>query len=148
VSGSVTSNVVIPSSRSAVVLLANSETRLGALSNALVAELLPQSELPVIAGAPSLDVLRRYLSQLASAQVDRTTLSDDFNAELTPALERAAAASIAQLGGIGTVTIISRGERGGFEYSVFQMTVGTTRAVGTMYRAPNGKIEQVLFTRQ
>ena len=148
VSGSVTSNVVLPGTRSAVVLLANSETGLGALSNALVARLLPQTDLPKIAGLAALEAIRTYLAQLAAGKVDRATLSTDFNAHLTPALEQAAAASIAALGGLGTVTVVDRLERGGMEVAVFRMLVGKTPATGTMYRSPDGKIQQVLFTRQ
>ena len=148
VSGSVTSNVVLPGTRSAVVLLANSETGLGALSNALVAKLLPQTDLPKIAGPPASDAITAYLTQLAAGKVDRSKLSDDFNAHLTPALEQAAAASIASLGGIGNVQVVNRVERGGMEVAVFRMTVGKTPASGTMYRSPDGKIQQVLFTRQ
>lgn len=148
VSGSVTSNVVLPGTRSAVVLLANSETGLGALSNALVAKLLPQTDLPTIAGPPASDALTAYLTQLAAGKVDRSKLSDDFNAQLTPALEKAAAASIASLGGISNVQVVNRAERGGMEVAAFRMMVGKTPANGTMYRSPDGKIQQVLFTRQ
>ncbi|HEX3866704.1 MAG TPA: serine hydrolase domain-containing protein [Gemmatimonadaceae bacterium] len=148
VSGSVTSNAVLPGTRSAVVLLANSETGLGALSNALVAKLLPQTDLPKIAGLSANDVLTAYLMQLAAGKVDRSTLSDDFNAHLTPALEQAAAASIKSLGGISNVQVVNRAERGGMEVAAFRMTVGKTPANGTMYRSPDGKIQQVLFTRQ
>jgi CubicO group peptidase (beta-lactamase class C family) len=148
VSGSVTSNVVLPGTRSAVVLLANSETGLGALSNALVAKLLPQTDLPRIAGAPALEAVKAYLTQLAAGHVDRSTLGADFDAHLTPALEQAASTSITSLGGIGTVTIAGLRERGGMEVAIFRMMVGKTPANGTMYRTPDGKIQQVLFTRQ
>ena len=82
-----TSNVVLPGTRSAVVLLANSETGLGTLSNALVAKLLPQTDLPKIAGPAAIEAVTSYLTQLAAGKVDRSKLSDDFNAHLTPALE-------------------------------------------------------------
>jgi CubicO group peptidase (beta-lactamase class C family) len=148
VSGNVTSNVVLPATRSAVVLLANSETGLGALSNALLSKLMPQPDLPTIAGLPAIDAVRAYLTQLAAGKVDRATLSDDFNAHLTPEREKAAAASLAQLGAITNLTVVNRVERGGLEVASFRMLVGKTPATGTMYRAPSGKIEQVLFTRQ
>ena len=147
VSGSVTSNTVLPGTRSAVVLLANSETGLGALSNALVSKLLPQTDLPHIAGPPAIDAIKTYLTQLAAGHVDRATLSDDFNAHLTPSLEQAAATTIASLGAIANINVVNRVERGGMEVAVFRMMVGTTPASGTMYRSPDGKIQQVLFTR-
>ncbi len=148
VSGSVTANTVLPATRSAVVLLANSETGLGELSNALVAALLPQADLPAIAGLPALEAAKTYLSQLAAGKVDRSTLSADFNAHLTPALEAAAAASLTALGGISNVQVVSRRERGGMEVAVLRLLVGNVPTSGTMYRTPDGKIQQVLITRQ
>lgn len=148
VSGSVTSNTVLPGSRSAVVLLANSETGLGGLSNALVSKLLPQVDVPKIAGLPALDAAKAYLTQLAAGKVDRATLSEDFNAHLTPALEQAASKSITALGGISDVRVVTRVERGGMEVAVLRMMVGKVATSGTMYRTPDGKIQQVLITRQ
>jgi CubicO group peptidase (beta-lactamase class C family) len=120
VSGNVTSNVVLPATRSAVVFLANSETELGALSNALLSKLMPQPDLPTIAGLPAIDAIRAYLTQLAAGKVDRSTLSDDFNAHLTPEREKAAAASLAQLGAITNLTVVNRVERGGLEVAFFR----------------------------
>ena len=147
VSGSVTSNTVLPASRSAVVLLANSETGLGALSNALVAKLLPQVDAPRIAGLSALDAARAYLSQLAAGKVDRSTLSADFNAHLTPALEQAASSSIGALGGIANVHVLGLRERGGMEVAILRLMVGKVPTAGTMYRTPDGKIQQVLINR-
>jgi len=148
VSGSVSQNTVLPATRSAVVLLANSETGLGALTNALVAKLLPQVDVPSIAGPPALEAVTAYLTQLAAGKVDRSNLSDDFNAQLTPALEAAAAKSITSLGGIRNVQVVALRERGGMEVAVLRMMLGTVPTAGTMYRSPDGKIQQVLITRQ
>lgn len=148
VSGSVTQNTVLPASRSAVVLLANSETGLGALNNALIAKLLPQTDLPKVAGLPALEAVKMYLSQLEKGAVDRSTLSDDFSAHLTPALERAAASQLAALGGIANVQVVGLRERGGMEVAILRMMVGKATVAGSMYRTPDGKIQQVLITRQ
>jgi carboxylesterase type B/CubicO group peptidase (beta-lactamase class C family) len=148
VSGSVTQNTVLPASRSAVVLLANSETGLGALNDALVAKLLPQTDLPKVAGLPALEAVKIYLSQLEKGAVDRATLSDDFSAHLTPALERAAAAQLTALGGISKVQVLGLRERGGMEVAILRMMVGKVPVDGSMYRTPDGKIQQVLITRR
>jgi carboxylesterase type B/CubicO group peptidase (beta-lactamase class C family) len=148
VSGSVTQNTVLPASRSAVVLLANSETGLGELSNALVAKLLPQTDLPKIGGLPALDAAKAYLNQLERGTVDRSTLSEDFSAHLTPALERTAAAQLTKLGGISSVQVLGLRERGGMEVVILRLMVGKTPVTGSMYRTPDGKIQQVLITRQ
>ncbi len=147
VSGSVTQNTVLPATRSAVVLLANSETGLGVLNNALVAKLLPQVDVPKLAGLPALDAAKAYLSQLEKEAVDRSTLSEDFNAHLTPALERAAAAQLTKLGGISGVQVLGLRERGGMEVAILRLMVGKLPVSGSMYRTPDGKIQQVLITR-
>jgi D-alanyl-D-alanine carboxypeptidase len=147
VSGSVTQNTVLPATRSAVVLLANSETGLGALNNALVAKLLPQTDLPKIAGLPALDAAKAYLSQLEKGVVDRATLSEEFSAHLTVALERAAAAQLTKLGGVSSVQLLGLRERGGMEVAILRLMVGKTPVSGSMYRTPDGKIQQVLITR-
>jgi D-alanyl-D-alanine carboxypeptidase len=147
VSGSVTQNTVLPATRSAVVLLANSETGLGALNNALVAKLLPQTDLPKIARLPALEAAKAYLSQLEKGVVDRATLSEDFSAHLTPALERTAAAQLTKLGRISAVQVLGLRERGGMEVAILRLMVGKTAVSGSMYRTPDGKIQQVLITR-
>ena len=148
VSGSVTVNTVLPATHSAVVLLANSETGLGALGNALVAELMPRADVPTISGPPAVDAATTYLSQLTAGKVDRSTLSADFDAHLTPALEAAAAASLTALGGISNVEVIRIAERGGMEVAILRLLVGKTLASGSMYRTPDGRIQQVLIRRE
>ena len=148
VSGSVTQNTVLPASRSAVVLLANSETGLGALNNSLVAKLMPQVDVPKVAGLSALDAAKAYLAQLAAGKVDRTTLGDDFRAHLTPELEKAAAASLVKLGDITNVQVVGRAERGGMEVARLRLMVGKVAVSGSMYRTPDGKIQQVLISRQ
>ena len=148
VSGNVTQNTVIPASRSAVVLLANKEIGLGALANAIVTRLLPVADVPKIAGLPAIDAITAYLTQLAVGHVDRSSLSDDFNAYLTPAREKAAAESLTKLGPITELRVVRTVERGGMEVAILRMNVGNISVGGTMYRTPNGKIEQVLIERQ
>ncbi|MFI5311693.1 MAG: serine hydrolase domain-containing protein [Gemmatimonadales bacterium] len=147
VSGSVAQNTVLPALRSAVVLLANSESALGGLGNAIVAKLLPQLDVPKIAGLAALDAAKAYLSQLAAGRVDRSTLGDDFNAHLTPEKEKAAAASLSRLGAITNIQVAGTAERGGMEVAGIRFTVGKTAATGSMYRTPDGKIQQFLIGR-
>jgi CubicO group peptidase (beta-lactamase class C family) len=148
VSGSVAQNTVLPGLRSAVVLLANSETALGGLSNAIVAKLLPQVDVPKIAGLNALDAAKAYLAQLSAGKVNRLTLGDDFNAHLTPEMEKAAAAALSRLGAITNVQVAGTAERGGMEVAGIRFVVGKTAATGSMYRTPDGKIQQFLISRQ
>ena len=148
VSGSVAVNTVLPASRSAVVLLANSEIGLGALNGAIVAKLLPQVDVPKIAGLSARDAATAYLAQLASGKVDRGTLGEDFSAFLTPEREQSAAQSLSKLGAITNVEIVRTAERGGMEVAVVRFSVGSVKANGSMYRSPDGKIQQFLITKE
>ena len=147
VSGSVTQNTVLPGLRSAVVLLANSEMSLGPLTRALVARLTPQADVPKVAGLTALEAIKGYLAQLAAGKVDRSTLGDDFNAHLTPEREKAAAASLSRLGAITDVQVTGTRERGGMEVAGLRFQAGKVTATGSMYRTPDGKIQQVLIGR-
>jgi D-alanyl-D-alanine carboxypeptidase len=149
VSGFVAQNTIIPSTKSALVVLSNSDfSPVGALNQELVAKLLPSTDVPTIAGASALDAAKKFLTELEQGTVDRSTISADFDAYLTPEKLATAQRSLNALGAISNINVVNRGERGGLEVSVVQFTVGTTPAQGLMYRAPNGKVEEFLFSRR
>jgi hypothetical protein len=52
------------------------------------------------------------------------------------------------MGEISQVQPGSIGERGGLEVSTLRILVGATPISTLMYRAPDGKIEQFLFSRR
>ena len=149
VSGFVAQNTVIPSTRSALVVLSNSDfSPIGALNQELLEKLLPRSaDVPAVAGPPALDAARKFLADLEQGRVDRSTISADFDAYLTPDKLVTAQRSLSALGPISNIRVAGLRERGGMEVAIVQFTVGTTAAQGLMYRAPNGKIEEFLFSR-
>ncbi len=147
VSGFVTSNTVIPSTRSAVVLMANEDfASLGDLSNAIVAKLLPRAGLPAVQGPPALEAARELLASLRLGRPDRTTLGDEFNAYLTPA--RVAEAQARLWAGVSNLVLENRVERGGMEVAALRFLVGTVPAQALLYRTPDGKIQEFLMYRQ
>ncbi len=91
---------------------------------------------------------RPYLAQLAAGKVNRSTLGADFNDHLTADREKTAAASLSRLGAITNVRIVGTAERGGMEVARIRFTAGTVAAAGSMYRTPDGKIQQFLIARQ
>jgi D-alanyl-D-alanine carboxypeptidase len=149
VSGFLAQNTMIPATRSAVVLLTNSDyAPLGVLDSAIVHRLVPEVDVPEIHGPPALEAARTFLMALQQGQVDRSTLGDDFNAFLTPELVASAHTSLGRLGritGLGVDTIV---ERGGMEVAILRFRVGQTPAQGYMYRTPDGKIQELLIARQ
>jgi CubicO group peptidase (beta-lactamase class C family) len=147
--GIVTQNIVIPATRSGVVTLANVDfAATGEITSALVAKLMPHVDVPKVAGLPALDAAKAFLASIEAGKVDRSTLGDDFNALLTDAHIAKDRASLASLGKVSEVVVRRTVERGGMEVAIVEYKVGTTPARTSMYRTPDGKIQQFLINRQ
>src|SRR6266545_3553903 len=64
-SGFVAQNTVIPRTRSAVVVLSNSDfSPIGALNQELVAKLIPRVDVPAVRGLSALEAARKFLTEL------------------------------------------------------------------------------------
>ena len=149
VSGFVAQNTIIPATRSAVVMLSNTDfSPIGALQQELVSRLMPPSpDVPVVKGASALDAARKFLSELEKGTVDRTTLGDDFSAYLTAEKIKVGRQALNALGSISKLRLAGTRERGGMEVATVIFDAGTTSAVGLMYRTPDGKVQQFLISR-
>jgi D-alanyl-D-alanine carboxypeptidase len=149
VSGFVAQNTIIPSIKSALVVLSNSDfSPVGELNQQLLAKLLPKTgDVPAIAGLSAADAAKKFLSELEQGRVDRSNLSADFDAYLTPEKIATAQKSLNALGPISNVRVTGLRERGGMEVAIIQFNVGSTAAQGLMYRTPDGKLEEFLFSR-
>jgi len=151
VSGFGARNAMIPATRSAVVVMANADYSGGVLDTiqeAVLAKMMPVANAPKIAGAPARDAALDMLRQIRSGAVDRSMLSAEYSAFLTPARLAAMSKSLRDAGEISQVETGSIGERGGLEVSTLRMLAGTTPIATSMYRPPDGKIEQFLFSRR
>ena len=149
VSGFVAQNTVVPATRSALVVLSNSDfSPVGGLNQDLLSKLLPGSpDVPTVRGLSALDAAKKFLSELEQGTVDRATISPDFDAYLTPAKVASARNALKALGPISLVRVAGLRERGGMEVAIVRFNVGTTEAQGLMYRTSDGKIEEFLFSR-
>src|SRR6185503_12971277 len=149
VSGFVAQNTIIPSTKSALVVLSNSDfSPVGELNQQLLTKLLPKTgDVPTIAGLSAVDAAKKFLSELEQGRVDRSTISADFDAYLTAPKIAAAQKALNALGPITNVRIGGVGERGGMEVATVLFNVGSTPARGLMYRTPDGKVEEFLFSR-
>ena len=150
VSGFVAQNTVIPSTKSALVILSNSDfSPIGALDQELLNKLMPRGvDVPAVHGPSALEAATRFLTNLAQGSVDRSTISPDFDAYLTTDKVATAQRSLSALGPITNVKVAGLRERGGMEVAIVTFKVGSTPAQGEMYRDPDGKIEEFLFARQ
>jgi len=146
VSGFVAENIVVPATRSAIVMMANTDfASLDSLEDHILDKLVPHVDVPTINGLSARDAARTFLVGLQSGRVDRSTLGDDYSAFLTPALVQSATKS---LGPISNVEIDNTAERGGMEVALIHFNTGKQSAGALMYRTPDGKIQEVLFQRQ
>jgi D-alanyl-D-alanine carboxypeptidase len=150
VSGFVAQNTVIPATRSAVVLLSNTDfSPIGALNQELVSRLMSRGvDVPAVKGAPALDAAKKFLTELEKGSVDRSTLGEDFNVFLTPAKIASGRKALNAMGPISKIRVANLVERGGMEVAVVLFDVGRTSARGLMYRTPDGKVQEFLFSRE
>jgi CubicO group peptidase (beta-lactamase class C family) len=150
VSGFVAENSVIPATRSAVVMLSNTDASpIRPLQQQIVAKLMPRSgDIPVVSGAPAIDVAKTFLGALEQGTVDRATLGEDFDAYLTADKVAGARKALGVMGKISNVRIAGTGERGGMEVTTVAFSAGHTAARAVMFRSRDGKIQEFLFSRE
>ena len=150
VSGFVAQNTIMPATKSALVVLSNSDfSPVGELNQLLLAKLMPKTgDIPTIRGLSAVDAAKKFLTELEQGTVDRSTISADFDAYLTTDKISTARKSLNALGAISNVRVVATNERGGMEVAVVEFNVGSTAARGLMYRTPDGKLEEFLFSRR
>lgn len=149
VAGSVSQSVIIPATRSAIVIFSNTGfASTAGIVNALVQRLTPHGDVPAVSGLSAIDAAQQFLASLERGTIDRSTLGDDFNALMTDERVATDRKSLATHGPITDVRVVRTVERGGMAVAVVQYKVGTTLAQSLMYRTPDGKIQQFLVDRR
>ncbi len=151
VSGFGARNALIPSSRSAVAVMANADWAggvLDAIESAVLAKLMPAADAPVVAGPPAREVALDLLAQIRTGEVNRALLGAEYDAFLTPARLAVMSRSLRDAGEVADVQAGPIRERGGMEVSSLTLKVGQTAASTLMYRTPDGKVQEFLFSRR
>ena len=150
VSGFVAQNTIIPATRSAVVMLSNTDfSPIGALQQEIVAKLLPRGvDVPPVSGAAALDAAKKFLTELEKGTVDRSTLGDDFSVYMSAEKIATGRKALNTLGVISGIKVVNTVERGGMEVAAVQFDVGSTPSQGLMYRTADGKVQEFLFSRR
>ncbi|HLL23495.1 MAG TPA: serine hydrolase, partial [Kofleriaceae bacterium] len=147
VGGFHTRNAIIPRTRSAVILLTNDEyTDITSVADKIVSLLVAEQAAPAVAGPPADQAARALVMQLQRGVIDRSTLGDDLSAYFDDARVAAAARELSALGE-PTVHVTSRGERGGLEVTRLSIEFARETVDASMFRSPDGKIRQLLFSR-
>ena len=151
VSGFLAENYIIPRTKSAVVVLLNSEESgaMNALHAKLVSALVTENAgVPKVAGPPALDAAKAMFRSLQAGQVDRSLLGDEFSQYLTAERLARAATALKPLGEPSDVKAGSLAERGGMEVSRIVFSFGGSSVAASMFRSTDGRIQQFLLTRQ
>jgi D-alanyl-D-alanine carboxypeptidase len=150
VEGFVASNLAVPSTRSAAVLLSNySGGGPGAIFDKLVEAILPAPtvDIPAISGPPAVEAQKLLLAAYQAGKVDRALLGEEFNVFLTEAKLRTASLELKPYGEPTKADVESTNERGGMEVSVVRFTFPKGTLRGLMYRTPDGKIQQFFVSK-
>jgi CubicO group peptidase (beta-lactamase class C family) len=136
-------NAVVPSTKSALVLLCNKDGGLGSLPETLTALVLKEeSNIPRIAGLAAADAVKKVFAQLQSAEVDRSQFGEEFNLYLSDEKVTGAAKRLKVLGAPKSAQVIRTYERGGLEVTTTLLKFDSKELQVLMYRAPQGRIEQ------
>jgi D-alanyl-D-alanine carboxypeptidase len=163
-------NLVVPSTRSAVILFSNlsSYSDVNVVYNQLAALVLPKVEksptaspapkgksrapavksgTPEIAGPSAVEQAKAFVRALQEGRVDRASLGEEFNFFLKESIIPAAAARLKLFGDPMEADVESIGERGGMEVSTTRLKFKSGVLKVLMYRTPDGKIQQLFIQK-
>ncbi len=154
VSGFLAQNAFIPRTKTAVVLLSNSENvDAGALHGRIVGLVLKDQEtreqsVPVVEGPPAKDAAAELFRQMQAGTVDATKLGEEFALYLSPERMKSAAPRLMALGTPKEAIVERQAERGGMEVSVVRFEFEKGPPVkANMFRSTDGKIQQFLLSK-
>jgi CubicO group peptidase (beta-lactamase class C family) len=155
VSGFLAFNTAIPRTKSAVVVLANTDYVSPSSIHKKIVELLLKDQteregaaVPKINGPPAKEAALAFLHQMQAGTVDRPKLGDEFSWYLNDERVKAGGSRLQALGEPEKVEVVSTAERGGMEVARVRFTFKTAVVVGSLYRTPDGKIQQLLFYKE
>ena len=152
VSGYLAYNAMIPRSKSAVVLMTNSEyVDAGSLHSLILALLVSAdgnaSPTPKIDGPPAKEAALEMLHQLQKGDIKRDKLGEDYSYFLNTERTKGAKDRLGPLGEPEKVVVLGTHERGGMEVAIIEFTFKGVKAKGSLYRTPDGKIQQFLLVK-
>ncbi|MEY2411341.1 MAG: hypothetical protein QOF48_4011 [Verrucomicrobiota bacterium] len=143
VSGFNTWNGMIPSTRSAVIVMCNLEGGYGSIPGRIFSLLLKESSIvPAITGRAAAPVAKVILEELQRGKVNRRLLGAEFNHYLTDEKIAAASQRLKPYGAPAKAEMLNAHERGGMEVSLTRLTFKKDALRVQMYRRPDGVIEQ------
>jgi D-alanyl-D-alanine carboxypeptidase len=154
VSGFLSVNALVPRTRSAVILLTNTEHLPADALHSTILRLLLEDEkkqgtpnVPKVKGPSPEDAALAFFHEMQSGKVDRDKLGEEFGLFVTDERVRSAAPRLKALGEPEKVEVLSVSERGGMEVASIRLIFKKAELGGLLYRTPDGKIQQLLFRK-
>ena len=155
VSGFVSGNSFIPRAKSGLVVLSNAEhvsaTKLRADLFQLLLKDIQERDTPTIHkihGPKPKEAVLEFLKQMTEGKMDRGNLGEEFSFYLTDERVKSGGARLKALGEPQKVEVDSTHERGGMEVANVKLTFKSAKVRASLYRTPDGKIQQLLFYRE
>jgi hypothetical protein len=91
-------------------------------------------------------VARRIVEQMQAGEIDRSSLGEEFSLYLSQARVSGAAERLRALGDPTKIDVEDIVERGGMEVAALKIAFKTTTVAATLYRTPDGKVQQLLLS--
>ncbi|HJZ91840.1 MAG TPA: serine hydrolase domain-containing protein [Gemmataceae bacterium] len=149
VSGFLAYNAMVPRTKSAVILMTNCEhLDAGAIPREIMGLLLKaqdEGSVPKVSGPAPKEAALDLLHQFQAGEVKRAALGEEFSHYLNADRLRAAKERLGPLGEPVSVEVDDVTERGGMEVAVIRFTFKTVKAKASLYRTPDGKVQQFLL---
>jgi CubicO group peptidase (beta-lactamase class C family) len=152
VSGFLAYNLMVPRTKSAVVLLVNAEQiDAGSLARELLGLLLKsqarEPDVPKVSGPAAVEVARELFRQMQAGAVDRAKLGEEFNLYLSDDRLKAAAPRLKAMGDPDKVELENVSERGGMEVASVRFTFKKATVKALLYRTPDGVVQEFLLSK-
>ena len=142
-------NATIPSTRSGLIMLCNTDGGLGGLPGQIFSLLLKESApVPKVTGAPAAETSRRLFVALQRGEFPRGEFSADFNDYMTQDRITGAARRFRSFGEPTSAEVVSSHERGGMEVTTTRLTFKEQNLRTLMYRRTDGIIEQFFIYKE
>ena len=154
VSGFLAFNALVPRTKSAAILLTNSEHLDPASLHRTILTLLLKDqtdkeapEVPKVRGPSAKEVVLDFFHQMQVGKVDRSKLGEEFSVYLSDERLQSAAPRLKALGEPERVEVERTAERGGMEVAALRFTFKDAVLKASLYRTPDGKIQQLLLSK-
>jgi D-alanyl-D-alanine carboxypeptidase len=151
VSGFLAFNIMYPRTKSAVILMTNCDHLDAAALNTELVGILQKALAPAAPPIPKVDgpepkvAALKLLHEMQTGEIKRDRLGEEFSHFLNSERVQAAKDRLKALGDPEKVEVESTHERGGMEVAVIRFTFKGAKIKGSLYRTPDGKIQQFLL---